>query len=72
MYDPQQFERDVRRVARFRWPSAEYSGSEIYAGKERDGVFITEDCIHLVEATTMRDLEKTRKDLGKLLQGERI
>jgi hypothetical protein len=66
MRDPQQFEQDVRFIARYRWPSAECSGSEMYAGKERDGVFVTEDCIHLVEATTMRDMEKARKDLLKL------
>src|SRR5262245_46778697 len=68
MYDPQQFEQDVRRIARYRWPTAEYSGSEVHAGQERDGVFVTEDCIHLVEATAMRDMEKARKDLSKLHQ----
>jgi len=66
MEDPQQFEQEVLRIARFRWPSAEFGGSEIVDGRERDGVFETEDVIHLLEATTSRGKEKALKDLGKL------
>jgi hypothetical protein len=64
----QHFEQEVQRIARYRWPSAEYSGSEMFAGKERDGIFITEDCVHLVECTTSREKAKAEKDLGKLFE----
>jgi AraC-like DNA-binding protein len=68
MNTPEDFEQEVRRIARYRWPSAEYSGSEIIAGRERDGVFVTEDCVHFVECTTSREKAKAEKDLGKLFE----
>ena len=68
MTDPKLFEQEVRRIARYRWPSSQYSGSEMFAGKERDGIFITEDCIHLVECTCLSEKEKALKDLGKLFE----
>ena len=34
------------------------------AGRERDGVFITEDCVHLVECTISRTKVKAKQDLG--------
>ncbi len=61
------FEDEVRRIARELWPSAEFSGSTIVDGRERDGVFVTEDCIHIVEATTSRRMEKAREDIAKLI-----
>jgi len=39
------FEDEVRRVARMLWPSAEYSGAAIADGRERDGVFVTDDVV---------------------------
>ncbi len=66
MDDPHHFEEEVRRIARYRWPSAEYGGPEMIDGRERDGVFITEDNVHLVECTTSRTKEKAEKDLEKL------
>lgn len=68
MKTPQLFEQEVLRLARNRWPSAENSGSEKIAGKERDGVFITEECVHLVECTVSREKDKAQKDLGKLFE----
>lgn len=68
MNTPQEFEQEVRRIARHRWPAAEYSGSEVVHGKERDGIFIIEDFVHLVECTTSREKAKAEKDLGKLLE----
>ena len=60
------FENEVRRIARELWPSAAYSGAAIVDGKERDGIFETEECIHLVEATTSRKKDKAQEDVGKL------
>jgi hypothetical protein len=61
------FEDEVRRVARALWPAARYSGATKIEDRERDGVFETEECIHLVEATTSRKLEKAKQDIKKLV-----
>lgn len=61
------FENDVRRIARARWPSAAYGGAAVFEGRERDGVFETEECIHLIEATVSRKLDKARQDINKLV-----
>jgi hypothetical protein len=66
MNDPHHFEEEVMRIARYRWPTAEFGGSSKIDEKERDGVFITEDIIHLLECTTSRTKAKAEKDLGKL------
>lgn len=68
MDDPHIFEQEVRRIARFRWPSAEFGGAEQVDGRERDGVFETEDVIHLLEATTSREKAKAQKDLSKMYE----
>jgi NACHT domain len=60
------FENEVRRIARELWPSAAHSGAAIIGGKEHDGIFETEECIHLVEATTSRKMDKAQVDVGKL------
>ena len=62
----QQFENEVRRIARALWPSAEFSGAAIMEGREIDGIFETEDVIHIVEATTSRRKEKAQQDITKL------
>ena len=62
----EQFEYEVRRIARALWPSAEFSGATILEGQETDGIFETEDCIHIVEATTSRRMEKAKQDIAKL------
>jgi hypothetical protein len=64
--EDQDFENEVRRVARALWPEARYSGAVKFDGRERDGIFETEECIHLLEATTSRKEEKAKKDIGKL------
>lgn len=61
------FENEARRVARALWPAATFSGSATVEGRERDGIFETEECIHLLEATTSRRLDKARQDVGKLV-----
>ena len=64
---PEDFENDVRRIARELWPQAEFSGATKHDGRERDGVFDTEDCRHVVEATTSREKAKAVKDIQKLV-----
>lgn len=66
--DGAEFEDRVRRIARARWPQAEFSGAELINGRERDGVFETEDCIHFIEATISRLLEKVKSDSKKLFE----
>jgi hypothetical protein len=66
LLDDKAFENEVRRIARELWPQAAYQGKLKIEGLEPDGVFETEDCIHLVEATTSRGQEKARIDIKKL------
>lgn len=67
-----QFESEVRRVARALWPSAEFGGAEMiefdFDGRrhEVDGVFETEDVVHMVEATMQRTKLKAEQDGEKL------
>lgn len=68
------FENEVQRVARALWPVAEFSGSKKVDRYEIDGVFETEDCIHVIEATTSRRVQKAKEDIEKLkrvMQGRR-
>ena len=60
------FEDEVRRIARARWPQAEYGGAANIGGRERDGIFETDDVVHYVEATTSRREEKAKDDTKKI------
>lgn len=60
------FENEVRRIARARWPQAEFDGAVMKDGKERDGVFETDDVVHYVEATTSRRADKAKDDTKKI------
>ena len=62
----QEFENEVRRIARLLWPTAKYGGATVEDGRERDGIFEAEDFIHLVEATTSRQKQKAQDDRQKL------
>lgn len=62
------FENEVRRIARARWPSAQFDGATNINGRERDGVFETEEVIHFIEATTSKREEKAKDDTKKLFQ----
>ena len=64
----QDFENEVRRIARLLWPAAEFAGAAMVDGREFDGIFDTEDCRHIVEATTSRRKDKAEDDLKKLAQ----
>jgi hypothetical protein len=66
MVDGKQFEDEVRRIARLLWPSAEFGGAAIEDGRERDGVFETEEFVHVIECTTSRSQQKARDDQTKL------
>ena len=66
MNDETVFEDEVRRVARALWPSAQYQGATILRGRERDGMFVTPESIHLVEATVSRKKQKAVDDCRKL------
>jgi hypothetical protein len=60
------FEQEVRNVARQLWASDHYSGPVTVDNKERDGIFVTEEAIHYVEATISRAAGKVEKDLQKI------
>jgi hypothetical protein len=61
------FENEVRRIARARWPQAEFDGAAMVNGRERDGIFETDDVIHYIEATRSRREEKAKDDTKKML-----
>ena len=63
-----QFEDEVRRIGRLLWPTAEFAGATLAEGRERDGIFITEECVHIVECTTSRKKEKAEEDVKKIFQ----
>ena len=60
------FENEVRAIARHLWPNAAYSGSAKEGGRERDGVFITDEMVHLIECTVSRRKDKAIQDTQKL------
>ena len=62
----QQFEDEVRRIARARWSSAAFDGAAIVDDRERDGVFITEEMVHVIESTLLRTKDKAVDDGKKL------
>lgn len=62
------FENEVRRIARVKWPSAKYSGAAMLEGRERDGIFETEESINFVEATVSAGAGKAREDTKKLFR----
>ena len=67
MNEQQAFEDGVRSIARNLWQSAVFSGSAKEGGRERDGVFITDEMVHLIECTTSRRKDKAENDGRKLV-----
>lgn len=59
------FEREVRRVAALLYPDVN-GGAAIVDGRERDGIFITEDAVVIIEATTSAEKTKAESDGQKL------
>jgi hypothetical protein len=64
--ESEQFEDEVRRIARELWPVAEFGGAANVDGRQRDGIFETEDQIHCIECTLSRGRDKAREDAAKL------
>lgn len=64
--DDHEFEDEVRRLARHLWPEAQYGGAAMVDSRERDGIFETEECVHLIEATTSTRKAKVQHDAQKL------
>lgn len=60
------FEREVRNIARELWSGSSYAGPATIGGFERDGIFVTEENIHIVEATISRKADKAEHDLAKI------
>lgn len=60
-----EFETEVQWIASQLWPTSE-GGSENIDGKERDGVYITDDSVHLIECTVSRSKDKAIQDVKKL------
>jgi NACHT domain len=65
------FESEVRRIARALWPDAA-GGAENAFNRERDGVFETEDCFHIIEATTSRSVSSIKDKLSRLSTAARL
>lgn len=61
-----EFEKKCTQIAHLLWPFAHVAGSIMAGGRERDGVFITEECVHLLEYTELRTKDKAEKDGKKL------
>lgn len=70
--DPIEFENEVRRIARQLWPNTDFQGSAMLDGREHDGVFITDDNVHLVEATVSRAKSKASQDITKLVKQAKL
>ena len=64
--DEHDFENEVRRIARLLWPTAQYGGAAIEDNRERDGVFESDEFVHLVECTISRQKQKAEQDFEKL------
>ncbi|MEQ1683363.1 MAG: ABC transporter ATP-binding protein [Burkholderiaceae bacterium] len=64
----QDFENEVRRIARAKWPSAQFSGAQMLDGRERDGVFETEEAVNFIEATVSGGAGKAKDDTRKLFK----
>lgn len=66
MDEQKKFELEVQKIANNLWPEAFSGGSEMIDGQERDGVYLTEDIVHLLECTVSKYKDKAEKDIGKL------
>ncbi len=62
------FENEVRRIARYKWPTAQFEGAQVIDGQERDGVFETEDAVYFLEATVSENSKKAREDCQKIFK----
>lgn len=63
--DERLFETEVRRLAAQLFPRAATRGPVKLGGRERDGVYLDGDTIHVVEATVSQKKQKALDDLNK-------
>lgn len=70
--DSRSFEQEVHRVASALWPSAAARPNSYVGHREVDGVYETEDAVHLVESTTRPDKQKAMEDGKKLLDNVKV
>ena len=67
MTDEEEFEAEVLRVARALFAKDRpFQGSQMLDGAERDGVFLSDEAVTIVEATVSRRVDKAQKDGAKL------
>ncbi|MGA9755310.1 MAG: NACHT domain-containing protein, partial [Desulfobaccales bacterium] len=66
MDEGREFEEEVRKVARLLWPKDIGAGAVKIDGQERDGIFISEECVHAIECTISRSQQKATDDGKKL------
>lgn len=64
----EEFERQVRHIASCIWPTGGPGNPELHEGRERDAVFVTEDAVHVVEATVSRSKQNAIEDCRKTLR----
>lgn len=67
--EPHMFEAEVRRIGRALWPTLQYSGPIVHKGRERDGIFVTDDVVHYIEVTVSKQEAKAIADIDKLKAG---
>jgi hypothetical protein len=60
-----QFEADVRRIASALYPASASGNAEMLMGRERDGIFLTDQLLVVIEATVSRKREKVAADAKK-------
>ena len=63
-----QFEQEVSRIARLLWPQQTGGGATIDDGRERDGIYITDDFVYTIECTISRGRQKAEDDGDKLIK----
>lgn len=66
--DAAAFESEVHRVCSLLYPGDVYGGPTNVDGQERDGIYVTDDLVVIVEATTSATKAKAEKDGKKLKQ----
>lgn len=59
------FEDEVRRIAALLYPDV-HGGASVEGGRERDGVYVTDDTVAIIEATRSASQAKAQKDGAKL------
>lgn len=63
--EAEQFERQVRHIASCLWPGGGPANPELHDGRERDAFFVTDDDVHIIEATISRTKQKAVEDCRK-------